>query len=122
MTIPARWLPLILKLGVAFMIVAALDPFEGSFVILAAMAAASLAALLGRSEHRAWLYWGLGLAVVGVTALWGLSAAGGFGGDTGRSNLWWLALLPYPVGWMLALVGGIKAWRDGLPRLAVESP
>ena len=103
-----------LKIGVVVMLAAALDPMEGSIVIVIGIALAAYAAGAGRSPHRALLYAGLALAAVGVTALWGLSAVGGFGGDTGRSNWWWLALVPYPVGWMLALVGGVKTWRDGL--------
>jgi hypothetical protein len=43
--------------------------------------------------------------------MWGLSAVGGFGGSTGRTLWWWLALVPYPVGWVMGLVGAVKSLR-----------
>jgi hypothetical protein len=52
-----------------------------------------------------WL-WVTGLVLAGVAALWGLSALGGVGGDTGRSMWWLLLCAPYGLGWLLAL-GGI---------------
>lgn len=111
----ASHLSLLLKLGVVLMIVATLDPMEGSIVIVTGIAMAAAAARAGRSPHRGALAAGFALAVFGVAALWGLSAMGGFGGDSGRSIWWGLTLLPYPIGWLIALVGGVRAWRDGLP-------
>ena len=113
-----RWLPILLKVGVVLMILGPIDPLEGSVVILAAIAMAALAARLGHSAHTLSLTIGLALAAVGIGALWGLSAIGGFGGTTGRSLWWGLTILPYPAGWAVALVGGIRAWRDGLPKAA----
>jgi hypothetical protein len=31
----------------------------------------------------------------------------GIGGKSGRSLWWGLALLPYPVGWLMALIAGV---------------
>jgi hypothetical protein len=39
--------------------------------------------------------------------MFGLSAAGGFGGENGLSMWWGLFVLPYPLGLILALIGGI---------------
>lgn len=103
------------------MLAAALDPMEGSVVIVIAIALTALAAGQGRSPHRRLVYAGLALAAFGVGALWGLSALGGFGGDSGRSIWWGLTLIPYPAGWALALTGGVKAWRDGLPQAGLSS-
>src|SRR4030095_8259159 len=36
--------------------------------------------------------------VVGVAALWGLSAIGGFGGTSGRAYLWGMLIVSYPIG------------------------
>jgi hypothetical protein len=95
------------------MIAAALDPLEGSIVILAGVAMAAIAAYGLESRYRRHLAAALVLTAVGVAAMWGLSAVGGFGGDSGRTNLWWFAIVPYPIGWLLAIVAGLRAWRDG---------
>lgn len=40
-----------------------------------------------------------------------VSAIGGIRGNTGRSVWWALALMPYPVGWLLGLVFGMRRLR-----------
>jgi hypothetical protein len=103
--------------GFVAMLVGAIDPLEGSVVILAGVGLAALGARLGMSRHRKLLYWAFGLALVGVGAVWGLSVVGGIGGNTGRS-IWWalviaaLVIAPYPVGWILGIIGGLKRLRE----------
>jgi uncharacterized membrane protein len=46
---------------------------------------------------------------VGVGAMVALSVAGGIGGKSGHSMWWGVLILPYPVGWLMALVGGVIA-------------
>jgi hypothetical protein len=94
------------------MLIGALDPLEGSLVILPGTGMVALGALLGNSRHRKLLCWSVGMVAVGVGALWWLSALGGFGGKSGRSNWWGLVLLPYPVGWIMGLVGAILRMRE----------
>jgi hypothetical protein len=95
---------LLVGLGLALMVLAALDPLEGSVVILlgsalAAAGAAGNGAGCYRLQVTAFVLIGLGVA-----ALFGLSAMGGAGGNSGRS-IWWLLLCaPYPIGWMLGIV------------------
>jgi hypothetical protein len=36
-----------------------------------------------------------------------LSWFGGVGGDTGRSMWWLVVVIPYPVGWVIGLVGAV---------------
>jgi hypothetical protein len=99
---PLSWMAL------ALLLVGALDPMEGSVLIAAG---AVLAAWLGvgtSSRSRTLLLWGAGLTVVGVAALFGFSALGGIGGDSGRSNWWALTFVPYPVGWIASLVGAFR--------------
>jgi len=45
-----------------------------------------------------------------VGAVWGLSAFGGIGGDTGRSMWLGLLILPYLIGWSMGI------WGPGSPR------
>ena len=98
--------------GLVAMLIGAVDPLEGSLVILVGTGVVLLGALLGKSRHRVFLFCSLVLVAIGVGALWGLSALGGLGGNTGRSNWWGLVLLPYPVGRIMGLVGAIRRLRE----------
>ncbi len=97
--------------GLAAMFVGALDPLEGSLIILPGTALAAVGAAVGRTPRRLVLGWSFVLVAIGVGSLWGLSAVGGFGGDSGRSMWYALLLLPYPVGWVTGLVGGVGSLR-----------
>ena len=67
------------------MLIGAVDPLEGSFIILPGVGLVALGALLGKSRHRVLLYWSFALVAVGVAAMVALSCLGGIGGNTGRS-------------------------------------
>lgn len=110
---PGRWARILVIVGLVAIAIGVLDPLEGSLVILPGAALIALGAWLGKSRHRVLLYWAVVLVAVGVGALWGLSALGGVGGDTGRSMWWLLVLLPYPIGWIMGLVGAILTLRKG---------
>jgi hypothetical protein len=87
------------------MVVGALDPLEGSLVILAGSGLVTLGTWLGGSDRRLvvdWL-WLFGLILFGVIALFALSAVGGIGGRSGHSLWWGLLVLPYPAAWLLGL-------------------
>lgn len=107
-----RWPGILAVVGLVGMLVGAIDPLEGSLLILPGTGLLALAAWIGNSRHRRLLYLAVALVAVGVGLLWGLSAVGGFGGSTGRSMWWALSLLPYPVGWVMALVGAIRLLRE----------
>jgi hypothetical protein len=93
------------------MLIGAVDPLEGCAIILPGAALVALAAFVGRTRYRTMLYVSLGLVALGVGAMVVLSELGGFGGGSGRSNWWWLAILPYPAGWILGLTGAVLALR-----------
>lgn len=116
MNVASRWSRLLGIVGFVAMVIGALDPLEGSLIILPGIGLVALEARLGHSRHRILLYWSFVLMSVGIGALWALSALGGFGGNTGRSNWWGLVLLPYPVGWIMGLVGAIRRMREGSGR------
>lgn len=111
-----RWSRMLIIVGLVAMVIGALDPLEGSLVILPGVALVAVGALRSNSAHRLLVSCSLVLVAVGVGALWGLSALGGFGGNTGRSNWWGLVLLPYPVGWIMGLIGAIRSLREGSRR------
>ena len=106
------WSHRMLGVGTAALVLGALDPLEGSLVVVAGAGVAMAAAHLAHLRARRWLDWGVALEVLGVAALWALSAAGGIGGSTGRSSWWALLLLPYPVGWLLSLSGAVRSLRE----------
>lgn len=107
-----RWSHRLLAIGTAALVLGVLDPLEGSLVIVAGAGVAMVAAHLGHLRTRRRLDVGTTLEVLGVAALWGLSAAGGIGPSTGRSYWWTLLLLPYPVGWLLSLSGAVRSLRE----------
>lgn len=108
----SRWSRILVIAGLVAMLIGAVDPLEGSLVILPGTGMVALGALLAKSRHQRMLSWSFVLVAVGVGALWGLSAVGGLGGATGRSYWWGLVLLPYPVGWIMGLVGAIRRLRE----------
>ena len=98
--------------GLLVMAAAALDPLEGSVIVVPGAGMIAAGARLRSSRHLVYLHWCLVMLVVGVAALWALSAIGGFGGTSGRSNLWGLLIVPYPIGWLAGLIGGVRALSE----------
>ena len=105
------WSRRLVIIGLVALAVGTLDPLEGSVVILAGIALMAFGARVGRSPERQAFYSALALGAVGVGLLWAFSAVGGFGGNTGRSTWWALTLLPYPIGWFLAILAAIRLLR-----------
>ena len=113
-----HWLCVLGSLG---MVLGAVDPLEGSVVILSGSGLVVLGSWLSRAaapwrRYRLTVFILIGL---GVGALFGLSALGGFGGKSGVSNWWGLLLLPYLAGWLMGILGpGHPRWL-AWPGLAV---
>ena len=113
------WSRILVIAGGIAMLVGAVDPMEGSVVILIGSGLVTLGTFLGKSERRLFRYWiwVFSLIAAGVAALFTLSAVGGIGGNSGHSMWWGLLILPYPVGWILGMAslvmrtGGILRWR-----------
>ncbi|TAK11556.1 MAG: hypothetical protein EPO35_12210 [Acidobacteria bacterium] len=97
--------------GLVLMIAGALDPMEGSVVILAGSALAAIAAYFGHLPRARAIELAFVLITVGVAALFGFSAVGGIGG-TSKYSMWWvLTMVPYPIGWIVGLAATISALR-----------
>jgi hypothetical protein len=101
------WARILIILGLIGIVVGTLDPLEGSVVILLGVALVALGALIAKSRYRRLLCGSFLLMAVGIAALFIISALGGFGGSSGRSLWWGLVILPYPIGWILGLIGAI---------------
>jgi hypothetical protein len=101
------WSRILVVVGLVGMLIGAIDPLEGSLIILPGTGIVALGAFVGKSRHRVLLYWAVSLVAVGVGAMFVLTAFGGIGGNTGHTNWWGLVILPYPVGWIMGLAGAI---------------
>jgi hypothetical protein len=100
----------ILKVGGGgAMLVGTLDPLEGSPLILLGGGLVALGMCLDRKDRKTVLYWTWEfiLIAVGVAALFALSAVGGIGGKSGHSMWWGVSILPYPLGWLMALLSAV---------------
>jgi hypothetical protein len=108
---PTDWPRILVIVGLAALVIGAVDPLEGSLVILAGIGFVAFGAARGSSRQRFFLLWSFALVAVGVGALFGLSALGGVGGTSDRSKWWALVILPYPVGWVMGLIGAVRNLR-----------
>ena len=116
------WSRILIGTGLLGMVVGALDPMEGSLIVLPGTGVTALGALLAHSRQRLRLYVAFAMVAVGVGALFGLSALGGIGGKSGRSIWWGLLILPYPLGWLLALIVGIMALVQSFQHRRTATP
>jgi hypothetical protein len=103
------WSRILKVVGGISVSVGTLDPLEGSLLILPGSGLIALGIYLGGRDRRTVLYWTCAfiLITVGVGAMFALSAVGGIGGKSGHSMWWGVLILPYPLGWLMALVGGV---------------
>lgn len=103
------WSRILKVVGGIAMLLGTLDPMEGSVLILPGSGMVALGMYLGGKDRKTVLYWTWAfiLIAIGVGALFGLSAVGGIGGKSGHSVWWGLLILPYPAGWLMALLGAV---------------
>jgi len=90
--------------GVVAMVVGAIDPLEGSVIILAGSMGVALSAYLLKDRYWKTLLISFLMIVFGVFFLFYFSSFGGFGGSSTLSWWWAFLILPYPAGWLLALI------------------
>jgi len=101
------WARILLITGYLAMIIGAIDPMEGSLLILPGSGLVVLGTCISGQPRPIVIFrmWVFLLILIGVTALWVLSAHGGVGGDSGRSMWWGLLFVPYLVGWSVGIWG-----------------
>ncbi len=105
------WARILTVVGGIAMLLGTVDPLEGSLLILPGSGLIALGTFIGKSQHSVIRYWltVFILIAVGVAAMFVVSAFGGIGGKSGRSMWWGVLILPYPVGWLMALAGAVLA-------------
>lgn len=106
------WHHVLLVVGTLCMLVGAIDPLAGSVIILPGAAMVALEAFLGRSRQTRLLARAAALVGLGVVVLFALSARGGVGGPTGLPGWTVVLLLPYPAGWIMAMIGVVRRFIE----------
>jgi hypothetical protein len=98
------WSRILIVVGNIAMLVGALDPMEGSLLILPGSGLMALGTFVGQWERHAIAYRVVVfvLIAIGVGSLWGL---GDLGGKSGRSMWWAMLILPYLIGWFMGIWG-----------------
>jgi hypothetical protein len=117
MTKRQLWSRILIITGGIAMVIGAIDPLEGSVLILPGSGLVALGTYLGNEEHKVMMYrlWGFILIIIGVAAMWYISSLGGVGGATGRSAWWGMLFIPYLVGWSIVIWGaGSPLWLCSL--------
>ena len=106
------WVRFLLISGYIVMLVGAIDPMEGSLLILPGSGLVALGTYLADEERKIFIYrlWVFILIVIGVAALFATSFLGGIGSTTAYSIWWGLLMVPYPIGWSMGI------WGPGSPR------
>ena len=104
-----HWSRILKIAGAVAMLVGTLDPMEGSVLILLGSGLVALGVFLRSKDRRTAIYWTWAfiLIAIGVGAMFALSTMGGIGGRSGHSMWWGVLILPYPVGWLMALLGAV---------------
>lgn len=107
-----NWSKTIIVSGFIAMLVGALDPLEGSLLILPGSALLAWGTWL-KQQNSVQFRFRLGLFIciaIGVSALFIVSTLGGFGGESDLSWWWSSFILLYILGW------SAEIWGPGSPR------
>lgn len=118
MNISPKVISILYKTGAVAVVIGMLDPLEGSVVIAAGSTLLAFSALAAKNSFRNWFITAWLMVMAGVFYLFYISSLGGFLGNTGRSWVWGLPILPYPLGWIMIIVLLIKSWlrkKSGQP-------
>lgn len=98
-----NWPRFIFHIGVVTLLLGALDPLEGSIIVILGSFLLAFATYKTQDRHRTYFLTISLLIFSGVVAMVILSILGGFGGTSMLSWWWSLFILPYPIGWLWAV-------------------
>jgi len=90
-------------IGVIALLAGVIDPLEGSLAIAGGSGLITLSVYMTRDRYRESHLFAFILIVFGVFFLFFFSSLGGFGDGAVLSWWWALLILPYPLGWLLAV-------------------
>ncbi len=108
------WSRIVKVVGCIAMVLGTLRPIEGAMLVLPGCGLVALGMYIGGKGRKTVVYWvwAFLLMAFGIGAFFGLKAWH-IGGTSGHSKWWAVLMLPYPVGWLMALASGVA----GLVRL-----
>jgi len=99
-----KWLKALYLLGVIALVFGAIDPLEGSVVVLAGSLCLAISTYLLQDRYWKSFLILLLLIAIGVIAMFVLSQFSDIVNQSDKSR-WWLALiLPYPIGWLISVI------------------
>jgi len=90
--------------GTIALIAGAIDPLEGSSVIAAGSVLIALSTYLTQDQYWKLFFTSMVLIIIGVIFMFYFSSLGGFGGKSTLSWWWGILILPYPAGWLTAII------------------
>jgi hypothetical protein len=99
-----KWTRVIYIIGVIALIIGILDPLEGSIIIVSGSTLVALSTYLSNDRHRKIFAISFIMIAIGVGFMFYLSSLGGFGKNAQLSWWWATLILPYPIGWLTAIV------------------
>lgn len=99
-----KWAHVVFIIGVVALILGAVDPLEGSVLILAGIILVAISSYIKNDRHRKIFLTLMIMIAFGVFFLFYLSSLGGFGGSSILSWWWGILILPYPIAWLTSII------------------
>jgi hypothetical protein len=99
-----NWIQIVFVVGIIAIIVGVIDALEGSVIIALGNILIVYSTFKMRDRFRFLFFSSLAMIVFGIFFLFYFSSRGGFGGNSSLSWWWATFVLPYPLGWIFAMV------------------
>ena len=98
-----NWKKTLLITGVILLIAGAVDPLEGSVIIAAGSILITVYTYIVNDRFKRYFMIAFLLIVFGILSMFYVSARGGIG-EGELPNIWFLTLVPYPLGWLMTII------------------
>ena len=99
-----KWIRITYIIGIIALIAGAIDPLEGSVIIVGGSALIALSTQLTHDRHRRIFLITSVMITMGVCFMFYFSSLGGFGGTSTLSWWWATLIIPYPIGWLINII------------------
>ena len=99
-----NWKKVAFITDVVELIAGVFDHIEGSLVIAVGSGLIAFSTWFAKDRHHKLFLTSFILIAIGISFLFCFSMLGGIGGKSSISIWWGLFILPYPAGWLLAII------------------